>query len=487
VFREGNKSFYLNEKFALVFSLILIFAFFLISLLFLKADPDVFLGLYSRDAFTDEGLNTSQIANFVKFSEFDIYETNNFLKTPLFNLWMLLGYSILGVSIESGRLWILIGVLIMLIYLIIILPKHRLFILFFSGFGLFNYYLFQYSHFTMAEVISAFSIFISIIHLSKFYINKQFSSFLYSFIFCLMSILFKIQSIYFIPLFVFLFIYTFVSKKLTISLLLKCTVIGLIVFIIGYYLWYLPHVSFYEMLYNDQISNPFINPIKQYYFIYEQIKNYFFNINGLPIFISLLVSFVLFIFNMSKIKKNNFMFIFNLFLFFWLIIESHKLFITYVPPRYLVSLVFSISVFSALQFSIYIKDHNNKYKNIIFFIFLVIFTLNIIPVYKIFIDRKYTIYEVNTFFKKQTISDRPILGQWANSLAINSDFRALSFTYNSYIDSNFLRKSNPKYLIVEKNETDFHFLENANYFQNQILHTDSLQIARYFIYIHQLK
>ena len=50
---------------------------------FLLADPDIDISS-SRDANTDEGLNTCQIRNFVNHNDLTLQKSDNFVKTPLF-------------------------------------------------------------------------------------------------------------------------------------------------------------------------------------------------------------------------------------------------------------------------------------------------------------------------------------------------------------------------------------------------------------------
>ncbi|MBS1659148.1 MAG: hypothetical protein JST18_13760, partial [Bacteroidetes bacterium] len=56
---------------------------------FLHADPDYFISI-GRDAFTDEGLNTSQLRNYINHGYLSFDECDNLIKSPLFNLLLFL-------------------------------------------------------------------------------------------------------------------------------------------------------------------------------------------------------------------------------------------------------------------------------------------------------------------------------------------------------------------------------------------------------------
>lgn len=75
---------------------------------FLKADPFVSLSQNSRDAFTDEGLNTSQIRNWVNWGDLNVWECDNLIKTPLFNALLAVSFKIFGNYWLTGRLTVLL-------------------------------------------------------------------------------------------------------------------------------------------------------------------------------------------------------------------------------------------------------------------------------------------------------------------------------------------------------------------------------------------
>ena len=236
------------------------------------------------------------------------------------------------------------------------------------------------------------------------------------------------------------------------------------------------------------MNHSFLNPFIDYYFIYEQIKNYFFNTYSFILFFYFIIAFILF-FNNLKYKYNNeFLKTLNYLVLFWMLLEFHKLLIAHVPPRYLVSLIFSIGIFSSIQFYISLKFSKPKFKKNIILVLLIVFCFNLYNLNCLLLNRTYNIKNANEYFKKlQFKNNRPIVGQWANSLAINSKFENKSFTYNSILDSNYLLSSNPKIIIVESNETDTYFLKHKTFLLKNAINKKNIQLSKYKLEIYTLK
>ena len=59
---------------------------------------------YGRGSWTDEGLNTCQIRNFVNHGHFNLLDCDNFLKTPLFSFFLFPFFKFIGISLLKARL-----------------------------------------------------------------------------------------------------------------------------------------------------------------------------------------------------------------------------------------------------------------------------------------------------------------------------------------------------------------------------------------------
>ena len=97
---------FFNEKiglYGLLYSILLI-ALILSHLPFLEADADLNISSGSRGAWTDEGLNTCQIRNFINHGHFNLLDSDNFLKTPLFSIFLFPFFKLFGISMYVARL-----------------------------------------------------------------------------------------------------------------------------------------------------------------------------------------------------------------------------------------------------------------------------------------------------------------------------------------------------------------------------------------------
>ncbi len=123
---------------------------------FMSADPDIYIS-DSRGPFTDEGLNTIQVRNFVNHGYLSVSECDNLLKTPLFAFSLYIPYEIFGTHLLVSRWLILLLVSLPLIF-ISRKKAFRLIIVIFTLISLFQYQVFQFSHFSLAEMISTICI-----------------------------------------------------------------------------------------------------------------------------------------------------------------------------------------------------------------------------------------------------------------------------------------------------------------------------------------
>src|ERR1051325_7282945 len=134
---------------------------FLLHLPFLHSDPDYFLSI-GRDAFTDEGLSTSQLRNFINHGYFNLNECDNAIKTPLFNLILFLPLKFFGTHLIVARITILLVLIVALLFLL----KENYFaklVPFLFITMLLQFYVFQYSHFALSEMLSIICILIGIL------------------------------------------------------------------------------------------------------------------------------------------------------------------------------------------------------------------------------------------------------------------------------------------------------------------------------------
>ena len=144
---------------------LLIIILLLSHLPFITADPDRDIS-FSRGPFTDEGLNTIQVRNFINHGYLSLEECDNLLKTPLFGLTEGITMFIFGTDLAVGRLTVSILLVLALFFLsgkkpfsgLILLAVPLLFM---------KYPVFHFSHFSLAEAPAVATILLGVYFLHQ--------------------------------------------------------------------------------------------------------------------------------------------------------------------------------------------------------------------------------------------------------------------------------------------------------------------------------
>jgi 4-amino-4-deoxy-L-arabinose transferase-like glycosyltransferase len=152
--------------------IIILILFLLMHLPFLDADPDILSDRYSRSAWTDEGLYTSQIRNWVNHGEFSMWENDAFIKTPLFGIIHIPFFKIFGTGLIISRLIVLFTVFFSLL-LFAKVKEFRLPALFIVLLAFSQYHIFHYTHYGLAEMMSISAIALSSLFFYKFYESRK--------------------------------------------------------------------------------------------------------------------------------------------------------------------------------------------------------------------------------------------------------------------------------------------------------------------------
>ena len=119
---------------------------------FILSDPDSEVSTRSRGAWTDEGLNTIQVRNFVNHGYLSMDECDNLIKTPYFGFILVPFYSLLGTHIWVGRMLVMACILVVL-FLLLKKSETRFFGTVLAIIALLQFHVFHYSHYSMAEML----------------------------------------------------------------------------------------------------------------------------------------------------------------------------------------------------------------------------------------------------------------------------------------------------------------------------------------------
>jgi hypothetical protein len=429
---------------------------------FVSADPDLNIA-ENRDANTDEGLNTCQIRNYVNHKDLTLTKSDNFIKAPLFGGLLFIPFKLFGTSQMVGRVTVLLLSLAICLY---IFGYNR----YYAWYGMISlvvvlceYYIFHNFHFCLAEIFSTTLIFLSVfvaiesgnrkIPIRSGFLSATFMSF---------AFYLKIQFLYtllILPLSVIIIVLLQgTDKKQWIKQLLY-TMLFLAMYSAMYFvIWYLPNRGFYDYVMANQLSDRFVSLSNLPDHLNFILKHIFYN--GFLRFytLSFLVLFISGLIYTFITESDRFRYLF-IGLTCWTLIELHKLTMTYLPTRYLVSLFFPMGLIIALVLLEFMKmKGKNKLSWLIKALSVLLFLSFGIKNGRDYIsalkNRKFTISSVNHYLAAYKFQDRPIVGAWAPSLSWES--RAITFpVWKDYFnDGDVIKKYNPAIIIAETDEED---------------------------------
>lgn len=471
----------LKFKFASQAAYLLLVTVFLLHLPFLQADPDLQLS-DSRDAFTDEGLNTSQLRNDINHGQLNFEECANLVKTPLFNLFLFFPLSILGTRLAVARLTILLLVFLQLIFTMRASIFRELMIILCIT-TLLQYYVFQYSHFSMSEMLSVGFIF-SAMYCLYLFINDQHQNKKLLFVASLLMALAyysKIQFIYVLPLIPFILLAKYLINKgegtgviATIKPFFMSATWAILFIAIYIVCWYLPHQSIFDFVLQDETAGKFASITSIPRTVAFNIVYVLFTAHTWPLNLLYILCFFLGILIWKTGKGTPYRTLF-LIAICWMLFEMHKLSMIYLPSRYLVSYYFAGGFMSAvvlkqtLQLSASLPIYRNAGKVLLVLFFIV----NAVSYVTLLSGRQFNLKNANDYFSKtlHNLPDALVLGSWAPSFTWGSKAITKPVWYHYMNDENILEQ-HPTLILSEPDEAE----SNRAYAQNNIQlyqHADS--------------
>lgn len=444
----------------------------LMQLPFMVADPDFNLS-HSRDAHSDEGLNTSQVRNFVNYGYVSAWECDNLIKNPLFNVLMAGPFFAFGTRLWVGRGTVLLFVLATLFFI----SRNRTlrwFWMLFIPVTLLQFHIFSYARFSMAEMVAISCILSSVYHCFRFIQRpepgKRKKHLILAILFSSLAWYFKIQFIYmlfFVPL---VFIAWWIKKIWTTrqvnqpGFILALTCITLSIgFVAAYYFaWYLPLKAPYTYIMNNQASNRFGEPEHLWPIISENYNRYFTQRFLTPLlfvfYLSVIPGILFYFFSPGKVFRALFPVALC-----WILLESHKLAIHFVPSRYLVSSYVAIGLFSttviyeALRRFILSGKVSalKRYAGWITLTSVLWLMYNYAITYNATLhQRTFNIHAVNSYLSHYNLKGLTVAGPWAPSLTWDTKARAVPVWSGFLNDKNIIQNLDPVIIFSEPDEAD---------------------------------
>ena len=439
----------------------ILFLIVLIHLPFLNSDPDIAVDKITRGAFTDEGLYTSQIKNFINSGIFNLYENKGALIfAPFFNLMIFPFLLVFGKKLIVTRLFVLLFSLFS-IYIFSKNKTNKVFVPIILILALLEFHVFQFSHYGISEIVCTNFIFLSMYFFQKYY-ESDFTKAKYiaiSSLFIFLAYSTKIQYYYAIALLplnctFFVIISIIKNKKANLKQLTPLAysvAFSFVFFILFFLIFVLPNFelvnkAFYN-IYESRFPTTYLGLKNVVSF---NLKNVLWR-NDLKLYLAhfAIIVFLAFFYYFKHRTKNKFI-VPIAFSAIWILIELQKLTLSYLPTRYLLGLIFAIGIFvSSFYAEIYYK-----FKKARVFILIIIFILGIYNLQNIYqaIDRRtFNIDNANNYLSNYNLKNQVILGDWAPSLTWKSN--AISIPYENDL-KNPLKSFSPRIIITESDQED---------------------------------
>ena len=475
----------------------------LLQLPFLHSDPDYFLSI-GRDAFTDEGLNTSQLRNYINYGYLDLNECDNMIKTPLFNVVLFLPLKLFGTHLIVARLTLLI----LFIIALLVLLKNEYFVqliplLLIST--LTQYYVFQYSHFSLSEMLSITCILMGVHFVFRLYSQNHSQSRLktshaiLSALFFSMAYYSKIQYVYIIVLLPASILYlSFIqssSLRRSYAVLLK-SILWLTVFALIYLVtWYFPFRATFDFVMSNQSTDKFATPLNIPKTIGFNILHTVFSgqtwwFNSLA-----LICFLTGIYIYRKNEDQNFRILFPI-SSLWMVIELHKLSMIYLPSRYLVSYYFAAGLMCSVVLLRVISISGEKTSSLKFLRLMgvgmaILFIIANSLQYTLLLQRKtYHIEAINQYFSATLKTrDQPVMGPWAPAATWDCKAKCIPVWKDFMNDKDLINRFHPQAIHSEPDESE----SNQAYSSQRINllqlsdSTRTFQLGRWDVIVYWLK
>ncbi len=428
----------------------------LIHLPFHRSDPDYFLSI-GRDAFTDEGLNTSQLRNFINHGYLSFNECDNLIKSPLFNLILFTPLKFFGTHLIVARVTIFLIVIISLLVLSSNIYFRKLLpILLITT--LIQYYVFQYSHFSLSEMLSIAFIVVGIFFLFRFVIDRRSLQLFLAALVLSLAYYAKIQFAYVIALLPGALIVTHIFKISYSSVYaIAKSILWLVLFSFIYFLsWYLPHREIFDFVLKDESSQKFATVSNIPRTVAFNIIHVLFSAQDWWFNLLVVACFVMGIFLFIKSSSESFKVLFVI-TSLWMIIECHKLAMIYLPSRYIVSYYFAAGMMSSVVLAEAVKKEVVRVaiQRIAMVLVLLFLAGNLYYLKEIFQRRTFQVEAINNYFSV-TIKNpsQPVLGVWSTNATWDCKARCIPVWRDFMNDKDVFNQFHPQAILSEPNEDE---------------------------------
>jgi len=436
-------------------NLALMLVLVLLHLPFMAADPDPTVTVMSRGPWTDEGLNTSQVRNFVNHGVLDMAECDNLIKTPFFGFVLVPFYSVFGTGLAVGR-WVVLGSVLLVLGLILAWPPTRGFATALAVLGLMQFHVFHFSHYSMAEMMGVALTLLGIQLLTLWGAKGHRAWLAAACVAFGLAFLSKVTFAYVMLLPFGARFLVFLSERVrgrdSVAVLLldsgiMATVAGAMA-VLFRERWYGLHREVFDLVRADQGSDRFdlATPWGRAMFNWTE----FIDVPGMAPYLILLGLALLIVVRSPMEGRAERTLLYAL--LGWLLLESHRLLLVNPPTRYLVPLFAAIVALVAFALTRWRGSVGRKIAAGL--LILGMFAYNLSHWHGSLQRRSFVFKEVNAYLAPHQLHDATVLGVWGTGLAAGTGARLLP-VWNGFMNHERpLEQHRPRIVFAEHDEAD---------------------------------
>jgi hypothetical protein len=443
----------------------IIVVWFILQVPFLGADPDTKVDVHTRGAWTDEGLYSGTARNFLNTGTIDPYENSLLTRGPLFTLIQIPTFFVFGQSLLVARLMVLIFT-IFTFALFLRREATQLIGILLVGLGFTQFHLFQFSHYAMAEILATDLILIAALLITEGFQPNATLRQSRRKIFGAALLLFfayglKIQFLYIaflLPGFALIQMLPHIGsgseegrmKRIRFGYALGFSAALAALYAVA---WYLPNLEFYHYVMSREVDSRYPTSLA------DLLGQSRFNFTEL-LFVAYLRPLIILgfiaiagglIWVITRPKawrgSEKLMFLVGV---LWFLGELHKIPMTYMPHRYLVSAYASMALISAVVLAVSFRTGKWAARAIgILVLGLAIWQLS--DTAKAYQRRTYDLQAINSYLRQYDWKGKTITGAWAPSAAWGTNARVYPVWYGFVNDH---RALDAAMIIAESDQED---------------------------------
>lgn len=453
-----------------IFPLALLIILFACHFPYLTADPDTVTDIHTRGAWTDEGLYSAQIRNYLIDGHFDLHENSTFVRGPAFNILQLPFFYLFGNHRLVGRILVLL--ITCLVPLLFLKLKDLETFTFFVLLVIFwQFHVFHFSHYALAEMLCIDLILIALFFFLQSQAEKlPFGHRVWFILLASLSVFLsyscKVQFIYaagILPVTLFILAFFAGKEREEAFQLFGYSLIFSLILIGVYSIWYVANKDFYQYVMIHEMQGRYPLRMLDYYHAVQFNFRYFLWVRELKaLWIALPVAALIVLWQRHSRKTEKRSLALWMFSIIWILFELHKLPMSYLPNRYLLPLYVACGLLIAQALS-NLYGRSRSYSLVSLLLGLFFLGLNLPFILNTYHHRTYDLNKLNNYLSQYQYNDQYGLGSWATAASWGTDMKSLPVWKDYFNAKDPVKKFKPAVILTEidESETDKAFISNG--------------------------